>query len=145
MLAGQSWQYQYNVIVADPEAAPVGVTVPAEGATGWSDTWMIAKNAAHPGCMYRWMNWVLDPNTNAMSTIYFGEAPASQAACDAAETILDGAYKGHCELFHATDEEYLSKIKFWETPRADCNDDDEATQCKDVEDWIQAWTEITAA
>jgi putative spermidine/putrescine transport system substrate-binding protein len=106
---------------------------------------MIAKNAAHPGCMYRWMNWALDPETNAMSTIYFGEAPASQAACDAAETILDGAYKGHCDTFHATDEEYLSKIKFWETPRADCNDDDAATTCKDVEDWIQAWTEITAA
>jgi putative spermidine/putrescine transport system substrate-binding protein len=103
MLAGQSWQYQYNVIKADATAAPVGVTVPAEGATGWSDTWMIAKNAAHPGCMYRWMNWALDPETNAMSTIYFGEAPASQAACDAAETILDGAYKGHCKTFHATD------------------------------------------
>ena len=145
MLAGQSWQYQYNTIIADPEAAPVAVTVPAEGATGWSDTWMIAKDAAHPGCMYRWMNWALDPETNAMSTIYFGEAPASQAACEAAETILDGAYAGHCELFHATDEDYLAKIKFWETPRADCNDKSDETTCKDVEDWIQAWTEITAA
>ena len=145
MLAGQSWQYQYNTIKTDATAAPVDVTVPAEGATGWSDTWMIAKEAAHPGCMYRWMNWVLDPETNAMSTIYFGEAPASQAACDAAETILDGAYAGHCALFHATDEDYLTKIKFWETPRGDCNDKDDATTCKDVEDWIQAWTEITAA
>ena len=61
MLAGQSWQYQYNVIKADTTGAPVGVTIPAEGATGWSDTWMIAKNAAHPGCMYRWMNWVPRP------------------------------------------------------------------------------------
>lgn len=145
MLAGQSWQYQYNTIKAEAPDAPVAVTVPEEGATGWSDTWMIAKDAAHPGCMYRWMNWALDPNTNAMSTIYFGEAPASQAACDAAETILDGAYAGHCETFHATDEAYLSKIKFWETPQADCNDDSDATTCKDIEEWIQAWTSITGA
>ena len=27
----------------------------------------------------------------------------------------------------------------------DCNDDDDATTCKDIEDWIQAWTEITGA
>ena len=142
MLAGSSWQYQYNTIKADASAAPVAVTVPDEGTTGWSDTWMIAKDAAHPGCMYRWMNWALEPDTNAMSTIYFGEAPASQAACDSAEKILDGAYAGHCKLFHATDEPYQSKIKYWETPQADCNDTDDATTCKNVEDWIQAWTEI---
>jgi putative spermidine/putrescine transport system substrate-binding protein len=145
MLAGQSWQYQYNTILLENPDAPVGVTVPDEGATGWSDTWMIAKNAAHPGCMYRWMNWALKAETNAMSTIYFGEAPASQAACDAAETILDGAYKGHCELFHATDEPYLAKIKFWETPQASCNDADDATTCKDIQAWIDAWAEITAS
>jgi putative spermidine/putrescine transport system substrate-binding protein len=145
MLAGSSWQYQFNTIKAEDEDAPVDVTIPDEGSTGWSDTWMIAKDAAHPGCMYRWMNWALEPETNAMSTIYFGEAPASQAACDAAETILDGAYKGHCETFHATDEAYLSKIRFWETPQADCNDDDDATTCADIDAWIQAWTEITGA
>jgi putative spermidine/putrescine transport system substrate-binding protein len=145
MLAGASWQYQFNTIKFEDETAPVDATVPDEGTTGWSDTWMIAKDAAHPGCMYRWMNWALKAETNAMSTIYFGEAPASQAACDAAETILEGAYAGHCDLFHATDEAYLSKIKFWETPQANCRDDDSATECADIDAWIQAWTEITGA
>jgi putative spermidine/putrescine transport system substrate-binding protein len=143
MLAGTSWQYQYNTIVADNPDAPVAVTKPDEGTTGWSDTWMIAKDAAHPGCMYRWMNWMLDPETSAMATIYFGEAPVSQAACDAAETILDGAYKGHCETFHATDESYFANVWFWSTPREDCNDDDDATTCKSIEDWIDAWTTVT--
>jgi putative spermidine/putrescine transport system substrate-binding protein len=145
MLAGSTWQYQYNTITADDPEAPVGITLPEEGSTGWSDTWMIAKDAAHPGCMYRWMNWMLDPETSAMATIYFGEAPTSQAACDAAETILDGAYAGHCETFHATDEDYFSKIKFWTTPQADCADDDEATTCKDWDAWLQAWTEVTGS
>jgi putative spermidine/putrescine transport system substrate-binding protein len=139
MLAGTTWQYQYNTITADDPDAPVAVTLPEEGSTGWSDTWMIAKDAAHPGCMYRWMNWMLDPHTSALATIWFGEAPTSQAACDEAETISPG----HCETFHATDEDYFAKIKFWSTPQADCADDDQATTCKDIEDWIQAWTEVT--
>jgi putative spermidine/putrescine transport system substrate-binding protein len=139
MLAGTTWQYQYNTITADDPDAPVAVTLPEEGSTGWSDTWMIAKDAAHPGCMYRWMNWMLDPHTSALATIWFGEAPTSAAACEEAEAISPG----HCETFHATDEDYFAKVKFWSTPQADCADDDEATTCKDIDDWIQAWTEIT--
>ena len=121
----------------------MGVTKPAEGTTGWSDTWMIAKNAAHPGCMYRWMDWMLSPEANAQATIYFGEAPVTQAACDFAETWENGAYVGHCDTFHATDEDYFSDVKFWSTPRADCYDTDEDTTCKDVDAWIEAWATIT--
>ena len=35
--------------------------VPEEGATGWSDTWMISSQAAHPNCMYKWMNYIISP------------------------------------------------------------------------------------
>ncbi|HEX6139559.1 MAG TPA: extracellular solute-binding protein [Candidatus Limnocylindria bacterium] len=139
MLAGTSWQYQLNTILADNPDAPVAAVLPDEGSTGWSDTWMIASNAAHPGCMYRWMNWMLEPTTSAMATVWFGEAPVSQKACDEAEKLSPG----HCETFHATDEAYFDKVAFWSTPREDCNDDDPDTTCKDIEDWIDAWTGIT--
>jgi putative spermidine/putrescine transport system substrate-binding protein len=139
MLAGTTWQYQYNVITADDPGAPVAVTLPDEGSTGWSDTWMIAKNAAHPGCMYRWMDWMLSPEANALATVWFGEAPVTQAACDKAEELSPG----HCDTFHATDEDYFSKVWFWSTPREDCYDEDAATTCKTIDDWIQAWTTIT--
>jgi putative spermidine/putrescine transport system substrate-binding protein len=139
MLAGTTWQYQYNVITADNPDAPVAVTLPDEGSTGWSDTWMIAKNAAHPGCMYRWMDWMLSPDANAQATVWFGEAPVTQAACDKAEALSPG----HCDTFHATDEDYFSKVWFWSTPREDCYDDDSSTTCKNIDDWIQAWTTIT--
>ncbi|HSM38024.1 MAG TPA: extracellular solute-binding protein [Candidatus Limnocylindrales bacterium] len=139
MLAGTSWQYQLNTILADNPDAPVAATLPDEGSTGWSDTWMIASNAAHPGCMYRWMNWMLEPHTSALATVWFGEAPTSEAACTEAEAISPG----HCETFHATDEAYFDKVHFWSTPRADCNDDNADTTCKDIEDWIAAWTAIT--
>jgi len=139
MLAGTTWQYQYNVITGDNADAPVAVTLPDEGSTGWSDTWMIAKNAAHPGCMYRWMDWMLSPEANAQATVWFGEAPVTQAACERAEELSPG----HCDTFHATDETYFSKVWFWSTPREDCYDDDSATTCKTIDDWIQAWTTIT--
>jgi putative spermidine/putrescine transport system substrate-binding protein len=139
MLAGTSWQYQLNTIKLDDKNAPVAAVLPDEGSTGWSDTWMISSAAAHPGCMYRWMNWMLDPHTNALATIWFGEAPVSQQACDEAEKISPG----HCDSYHATDEAYFSKVHFWSTPREDCNDTDPATTCKDIEAWIAAWTEIT--
>ena len=139
MLAGSSWQYQLNTILAENPDAPVAATLPDEGSTGWSDTWMIASNAAHPGCMYRWMDWMLDPNTSAQATVWFGEAPTSAEACEEAEAMSPG----HCDTFHATDEAYFDKVAFWSTPRADCNDDDDSTTCKDVDDWTEAWTTIT--
>ncbi|HEV7200359.1 MAG TPA: extracellular solute-binding protein [Candidatus Limnocylindria bacterium] len=137
MLAGTSWQYQANNL---PDA-PVGIVKPAEGTTGWSDTWMIASEAEHPGCMYRWMDWMLSPEANAQATVWFGEAPVTQAACDRAEELSPN----HCEDYHATDEAYFEDVAFWSTPREDCNDEDDATTCKTIEDWIQAWTEITGS
>ena len=39
-----------------PTRSPVETILPKEGATGWSDTWMISSKAKHPNCMYMWMN-----------------------------------------------------------------------------------------
>ena len=50
--------------------------LPKEGATGWSDTWMISSKAKHPNCMYMWMNWIVSPKVNAEVAEFFGEAPA---------------------------------------------------------------------
>ena len=51
------------------------------------------------------------------------------------------AAKNHCELFHAQDEEYFSKVAYWKTPVKDCGDD-RGEVCKDYSEWTQAWTEI---
>ena len=31
--------------------------IPKEGVTGWSDSWMLSKNAKHPICAYKYMNY----------------------------------------------------------------------------------------
>ncbi len=92
---------------------------------------MIASEAAHPGCMYRWMNWALSPEANAQATIYFGEAPVSQAACDFAETWQDGAYAGHCDTYHATDEAYYEvRVSSGARRARTATTTDDCTTCK---------------
>ena len=136
MTAGTSWQYQANQLTDSPIAA----TLPEEGSTGWSDTWMISSQAEHPNCMYMWMDHMASPETSAMATVWFGEAPTSEAACEAAEELSPG----HCETFHATDEAYFDQVWYWTTPQKDCGDD-RGEVCKDFAEWTNAWTEITGS
>jgi putative spermidine/putrescine transport system substrate-binding protein len=131
---GTTWQYQVNSVTT----APIEATLPDEGSTGWSDTWMIYSEAAHPNCMLMWMDHMMSPEANAQATVWFGEAPTSDAACAAAEEISPG----HCETFHATDEEYFDRVWYWSTPQEDCADDDDATTCVTQEDWVGAWTTL---
>jgi putative spermidine/putrescine transport system substrate-binding protein len=133
---GTSWQFMVNLMQAEDQ--PIAGVLPDEGSTGWSDTWMIAANAKHPNCMYKWMDHMASAEANGQATVWFGEAPTSQAACDYAETIAPG----HCEQTHATDEAYYDKISYWSTPQASCADEDSATTCKTQDDWVAAWTEL---
>ena len=136
---GTSWQFQVGLMQGEDQ--PIVGVLPDEGSTGWSDTWMIASAAKHPNCMYKWMDHMASAEANGMATVWFGEAPTSQQACDYAETLSPG----HCELTHATDEAYYDKIWYWATPQADCADTDDATTCKDQDDWVEAWTTLRGA
>ncbi len=109
--------------------------MPKEGSTGWSDTWMIAKDAKHPNCMYKWFDWIVSPKVNAQVAEYFGEAPAQTKAC--AET----QDKNHCTTYHALDQTYADQIAYWTTPTKECGDD-RGNVCKDYSAWTQAWTAI---
>lgn len=141
VVVGTTWQYQVNTLQSADPPVPVEATVPEEGSTGWSDTWMIASDAAHPNCMYRWMNHMMSAEANAQATVWFGEAPTSEAACEIADTLSEG----HCELTHATDEPYWENIWYWAYPDATCGDDDDATTCKDQDDWLAAWATLTGS
>ena len=136
---GTSWQFQVGLMQGEDQ--PIVGLLPDEGSTGWSDTWMIASKAKNPNCAYMWLDHMASAEANGTATVWFGEAPTSQQACDFAETLSPG----HCELTHATDEAYYDKIWYWATPQADCADDDDATTCKDQDDWVEAWTTLRGA
>jgi putative spermidine/putrescine transport system substrate-binding protein len=133
LVLGTTWQYQANVLGG--EKTPVQTTLPEEGSTGWSDTWMISSKAQHPNCMYMWMDWIISPKANAAVSEWFGEAPSNAKACDLT------ADKNHCETFHADDEDYFSRVWYWTTPTKECLDGRGAV-CKDYSEWVQAWTEV---
>jgi putative spermidine/putrescine transport system substrate-binding protein len=150
-VVGTTWQYQYFALKA--AGAPVAASppstgfLPSEGATGWSDTWMIAKNAAHPNCMYKWMNFITSPDANAEVAQYFGEAPAQSKSCDpstlTAAAKADGlpADPQFCNEYRAADPSFWKRVYYWQVPLADCGDSRGDT-CKDYNDWSAAWTQI---
>jgi len=151
VVVGTTWQYQYFALLADdqPMQAPGPETgfQPTEGATGWSDTWMIAKDAAHPNCMYKWMDFIVSPDANAEVAQYFGEAPAQTKSCDASTLTAAAKADGlspdpkFCDKYHAADPTFWDNVYYWITPVADCGDD-RGEVCKDNNEWVSAWTEI---
>ena len=135
-VVGAAWPYQTNTLVAAKVA--VGDTIPREGATGWADTWMLAKNAPDPNCAYKWMQWVTTPKIQAEEADYFGETPANHLACPIMNTIQAGS----CSAYHENAPlSYFDTIKFWKTPLATC--DNGTNDCVPFSDWVSAWTEIT--
>jgi putative spermidine/putrescine transport system substrate-binding protein len=135
---GTTWQYQYFAL--QEEGEPVAASpasqgfLPKEGATGWSDTWMISSKAKHPNCMYMWMNHIISPKANAEVAEFFGEAPAQSLACD------ETADKEFCAKYHADNPAFWKRVYYWETPLADCGNGEE--NCMDYNDWVKAWTSI---
>ncbi|HXR31095.1 MAG TPA: ABC transporter substrate-binding protein [Solirubrobacterales bacterium] len=135
---GTTWQYQYFEL--EGEGEPVAASpasqgfLPSEGATGWSDTWMLSSQAKHPNCMYEWMDWIVSPKANAQVAEYFGEAPAQSLSCD--QTVD----KEFCTKYHADNPGFWKRVYYWKTPLADCGNG--SSDCKDYNEWLQAWTTI---
>jgi putative spermidine/putrescine transport system substrate-binding protein len=132
IVVGTTWPYQVNILKGDKK--PVSSVKPKEGTTGWSDTWMIYSKAAHPNCMYLWMNYIISPQANAKVAEWFGEAPSNLKACNYTTD------KNFCSAMHATDESWWKNVYYWTTPTADCGG--KGGTCKTQQDWVNAWTEI---
>jgi putative spermidine/putrescine transport system substrate-binding protein len=136
-VVGAAWPYQTNTLKADKVA--VADTIPSQGATGWADTWMLATNAPHPNCAYKWMQWVTTPKVQAEEALYFGETPANKDAC----SYMNKIAKGGCAAYHANAPlSYYNTIKFWKTPLAQCGNG--KSDCVPFQDWVSAWTQITS-
>lgn len=133
-VVGTTWQIIVNL--AQAEKTPVEAVLPSEGATGWSDTWMVSTKSENKTCAYLWLDHIISPTANAQVAEWFGEAPANRLSC--AETVV----KNHCEIFHADDEAYFDQVWYWTTPISQCLDGRTDVTCKDYGDWTTAWQEI---
>ena len=132
---GAAWPYQTNALKA--AGTPVADTIPEEGATGWSDTWMLSAKAKHPNCAYKWMRYVSTPKVQAQQAIYFGETPANKKAC----SVMNELEPGSCQKYHLdAPASYFNKIKFWKTPRKQCSNG--RNDCTSITQWQQAWQSV---
>jgi len=132
-VVGTTWQVIRNSLA---EGTPAEVVLPEEGATGWSDTWMIAAKAKSPNCAYAWLDYIASPEANAQATEYFGEAPSNSGACDFTVN------PDHCASYHAGDADYAAQIWYWSTPIAECIDGRTDVTCTDYSAWTTAWQQI---
>jgi len=74
VVASSSWPFQVNILAS--KSAPVGSTIPEEGATGWADTTMMHVDAPHPNCAYMWMEHSINPKLQGDLAAWFGSVPA---------------------------------------------------------------------
>jgi putative spermidine/putrescine transport system substrate-binding protein len=112
------------------DQVPVATAVPS-GGLARSASWMLLARARHPGCMYRWLDYIVSGKANAASARYLHEAPATPAAC---------AYMD-CTAVRAADETWWSRLSFQRTPQKNCQDA-RGSACVDWFDWSDAWALI---
>src|SRR5258707_1200559 len=87
-IVGAGWPYQVSTLKADKFT--IGSVVPSEGATGWADTWMLAKNAPHMNCAYKWMQYISTPQVQAQQAVTYGETPDNKLACPYMDKLQAG-------------------------------------------------------
>ncbi|MDR9485526.1 MAG: ABC transporter substrate-binding protein [Sediminimonas sp.] len=117
MVASGSWPFQVGLLQADD--VPVASVIPQEGATGWADTTMLHAEAEHPNCAYKWFEHQLSSNLQSDLSVWFGAVPSVPAACS------DGSGMQTQEGCDANGLSQFDKIKFWRTPVANCESQDE--------------------
>ncbi len=117
MVASGSWPFQVNLLQADD--VKVASVIPEEGATGWADTTMLHADAEHPNCAYKWMEHQLSSNLQSDLSVWFGAVPSVPAAC------TDGRGMQTQEGCDANGLAQFDQIKFWKTPVAQCESQDE--------------------
>jgi len=131
IVASSSWPYQVNTAVANKQ--PIASVVPAEGATGWADTTMLAAGAKHPNCAYAWLEWSISPKVQGDVAAWFGSNPTVPKACEGNELLgAEGCKNNGFENF--------DKIKFWRTPEAKCASHVEG--CVPYSQWLNDYVAI---
>jgi len=138
VVVGTGWPIVLSLLELDRRS--VGAIVPAEGITGWADTWMLSADAPHPNCMLMWMRWSLNAKVQAETALWYGGAPSNGRACalirrrlrDFAD-LVDTLRFGRCG-----DVEFLASLALWRMPTVDCGDE-RGRSCTGLPAWRATW------
>ena len=132
---GTTWQVIANL--AQAEKAKVDVVLPKEGATGWSDTWMVGAKSQAKTCALQ-VAWTTSSRRRPTPRSPSGSVRRRPTRRPAPRPRT----RTTAQTFHAEDEAYFSKVDYWNTPIEDCLDGRTDVKCTDYATWTKAWTEI---
>jgi spermidine/putrescine transport system substrate-binding protein len=65
---GLTWTGGVSDLRKDPETADTQYIIPDDGTLYWVDTWVILQDAPHPLAAHAWLNFMHDPQINAIET-----------------------------------------------------------------------------
>ena len=82
---GLTWTGGIDELKAEPETADVVYNVPEDGTLYWMDSWVILKDAPHPEAAYAWLNFIHEPEIQAVET----ESNYYATANDEAKKLVD--------------------------------------------------------
>ncbi len=117
------WGWPVTIQQLKKEGFPVAATIPKEGTTGWSDSWMIIKGSTHAEAAHQWMNYMLEGDAQKALTVASGYWPVSSLIVP----ILTEEEKAD---MHINDlDSFFGKIHFWET-------------VQNLDDWTALWNEF---
>lgn len=130
-VASGSRQFVVSTLVANRQ--PVAGVLPVEGATGWADTTLLAAQAKHPNCAYKWLEWSLNAKVQGDVAAWSGSVPAVPAACD--DNLLLGD-----EGCAANGFDDFGKLHFWRMPQEKCG----TGTCVPYSRWAKDYAAIRA-
>ena len=117
------WGWPVTIVQLKKAGFPVGYTIPKEGATGWSDSWMIIKGTPNLDLCHAWMNYMLEGESQKKMSDVSGYWPVSKLVVPHLSTDTK-------EEMHLSDiDNYFKSIHFWET-------------VQNYDDWTALWNEF---
>jgi len=118
------WPYITQQIVA--EEGSVAEAFPAEGVTGWSDSWCISKNAANPDLALKWADWMIGPEGQLGITEVMNYGITNK-------NVVESLPADRRAALGMTDVEAdYAKIHMWQF-------------IPNYDKWVQVWQEATAS
>ena len=101
---------------------PVGETIPREGATGWSDTWMISTYSPNQDLAMKWINYMIGPRGQLGVINVTNYSGASRLAVP-----LLGKARVHA--LHMDDLSYFNRLHMWTEPA-------------NYGEWVKIWNDV---
>jgi putative spermidine/putrescine transport system substrate-binding protein/spermidine/putrescine transport system substrate-binding protein len=118
--------WPYATLGAKAGGAPVAEVIPAEGVTGWSDSWMITSGAQNVDLCYDWINFMLGPEGQLGVLNYNNYAITNK-------TVIEGLSSEIREALYMDNiEEGYAQILMWKN-------------VPNMDKWLQVWQEATAS